>query len=190
MPGWPDNLDESSFCSWFAMTPQHWNLSSSDRSIHIVSMKTTQCVVTFYLGLCAVTSAFSSRQRSERVQTVPAEGATRRGFVQSAVTAAVVLSQRPMPASARLEAVDKPQLLPTEAGLNVIQTEKFLTPGQVKRMDNLLSSLEKDTGFRVRVLCQSYPNTPGLAIRDYWDLGKEVSQTKPKYYIVPLCPHL
>ena len=41
-------------------------------------------------------------------------------------------------------------------------------------MNELLTNLERDTGFRVRVLCQSYPNTPGLAIRDYWDLGKEV----------------
>jgi hypothetical protein len=84
------------------------------------------------------------------------------------------LMQLPQPASARLEAVDRPDLLPGNAGLNVIQTEKILTPGQVKRMDAMLASLEKDTGFRVRVLCQKYPNTPGLAIRDYWDLGKEV----------------
>lgn len=40
-------------------------------------------------------------------------------------------------------------------------------------MDQMLANLEKDTGYRLRVLCQSYPNTPGLAIRDYWDLGKE-----------------
>ena len=41
-------------------------------------------------------------------------------------------------------------------------------------MNDLLTKLEKDTGYRVRVLCQAYPRTPGLAIRDYWDLGKEV----------------
>lgn len=69
----------------------------------------------------------------------------------------------------------RPDLLPSEPGLNVIQIEKFLTTGQARRMDQLVSKLEKDTGFRVRVLCQNYPNTPGLAIRDYWDLGKEVS---------------
>lgn len=57
----------------------------------------------------------------------------------------------------------------------MIQTEKFLTSGQVKRMSDLINSLEKDNGFRLRVLCQNYPNTPGLAIRDYWDLGKDVS---------------
>ena len=90
----------------------------------------------------------------------------------------------PVPsASARLEPIDKPNLLPNERGLNVIQTENFLTAGQAKRLDQLLSSLERDTGYRVRVLCQAYPNTPGLAIRDYWDLGKE-TQKDDKYVVL------
>jgi uncharacterized membrane protein YgcG len=85
--------------------------------------------------------------------------------------------------AARLEAVNNPQLLPSERNLNVIQTEKFLTAGQAKRMDKLLAALERDTGWRVRVLCQAYPNTPGLAIRDYWDLGKE-GQKDDKYVVL------
>lgn len=64
-------------------------------------------------------------------------------------------------ANARLEGVNKPELLPSEPGLNVIQVEKFLTKGQEKRMNDLLTKLEADTGWRVRVLCQSYPRTPG-----------------------------
>lgn len=87
--------------------------------------------------------------------------------------ACTVMFQNPEAAVARLESVNRPELLPSESGQNVIQTEKFLTSGQAKRMDNMLAALERDTGFRVRLLCQSYPNTPGLAIRDYWDLGKE-----------------
>ena len=90
----------------------------------------------------------------------------------AAVTASLLVPAQP--ALARLEAVNKPELLPAEKNLNVIQTQKFLTSGQAKRLDGLLTNLERDTGFRVRVLCQAYPNTPGLAIRDYWDLGKEV----------------
>jgi len=86
-------------------------------------------------------------------------------------------------ASARLEPVNRPDLLPSVKDLNVIQTEKFLTAGQEKRLNNQLSKLEKDTGFRVRVLCQAYPITPGLAIRDYWSLGQE-SQKDDKYIVL------
>lgn len=39
---------------------------------------------------------------------------------------------------------------------------------QEARLKSQISSLEKDTGFHVRVLAQNYPDTPGLAIRDYW----------------------
>lgn len=92
----------------------------------------------------------------------------------------------PQEASARLEAVNRPDLLPSEKGLNVIQVEKYLTSGQAKRMNDLLTNLERDTGFRVRVLTQRYPNTPGLAIRDYWDLGKEVSRPTFKSLILLL----
>lgn len=102
--------------------------------------------------------------------------------VIAAATGTAFLPVAP-PAQARLEAVDNPKLLPTEKGLTVIQTEKFLTAGQAKRLDQMLRALERDTGFRVRVLCQAYPNTPGLAIRDYWDLGKE-GQKDDKYVVL------
>jgi TPM domain len=96
----------------------------------------------------------------------------------------LLLLSRPQAASARLEAVNRPDLLPKESrDLYVIQTEKMLTSGQAKRMDQLLHALERDTGFRVRLLCQNYPNTPGLAIRDYWDLGKD-GQKDDKYVVL------
>lgn len=101
-------------------------------------------------------------------------------MISSLIPAAAV---NPQIAGARLEAVNRPDLLPSENGLNVIQTEKFLTPGQARRMNAMLDNLEKDTGFRVKVLCQRYPNTPGLAIRDYWSLGKE-GQKDDKYVVL------
>ena len=85
------------------------------------------------------------------------------------------LTSLPLPSNARLDPVNNPALLPPTPDEVVIQTEKFLTSGQAKRVSSLITNLEKDTGFRLRVLCQNYPNTPGLAIRDYWSLGKEVS---------------
>jgi hypothetical protein len=86
-------------------------------------------------------------------------GGTTTFFVSPLVVALLVAD--PPPALAKLEGVNKPELLPSEPGLNVIQVEKFLTKGQEKRMDDLLTKLEKDTGWRVRVLCQAYPRTPG-----------------------------
>ena len=39
---------------------------------------------------------------------------------------------------------------------------------QEERLKEQITNIEKDTGFRLRVLAQNYPNTPGLAVRDYW----------------------
>uniref|UniRef100_A0A7S2N223 TPM domain-containing protein n=1 Tax=Helicotheca tamesis TaxID=374047 RepID=A0A7S2N223_9STRA len=111
---------------------------------------------------------------------------SRRNVLTSAVGAflgAAVITQSPEASYARLEAVNRPDLLPSEPGQNVIQIQKFLTTGQATRMDKLLTALERDTGFRVRVLCQAYPQTPGLAVRDYWDLGKE-GQKDDKYIVL------
>lgn len=111
----------------------------------------------------------------------------RRDLFQKSVSFAAgtfaVSQMFPQASNARLDPVNRPDLLPSESGQNVIQTEKMLTSGQVKRMEAQLASLEKDTGFRVRVLCQAYPNTPGLAIRDYWSLGKE-DQIDDKYVVL------
>jgi len=118
----------------------------------------------------------SSNQQSE---------VSRRSMLHNTGAAIAVLASAsvfPSESQARLEAVNRPDLLPKDPDLNVIQVEKFLTSGQAKRMDSMLAKLESDTGFRLKVLCQSYPNTPGLAIRDYWSLGKE--DQKDDQYIV------
>jgi hypothetical protein len=79
---------------------------------------------------------------------------SRRSALSSILLPLTMVALSPQSASARLESVNRPDLLPSEPGLSVIQTEKFLTTGQARRMSELLSNLEKDTGFRVRVLCQ------------------------------------
>ncbi len=56
---------------------------------------------------------------------------------------------------------------------DVIDLERFLTSGQATRLDKQLAKLEADTGVKLRVLCQAYPNTPGLAIKDYWKLDDQ-----------------
>lgn len=50
----------------------------------------------------------------------------------------------------------------------VVDVAGFLSKGQVARLTKQVTTLERDTGVRLRVLSQSYPTTPGLAVRDYW----------------------
>eukprot|EP00547_Thalassionema_nitzschioides_P000009 CAMPEP_0194206816 /NCGR_PEP_ID=MMETSP0156-20130528/5743_1 /TAXON_ID=33649 /ORGANISM="Thalassionema nitzschioides, Strain L26-B" /LENGTH=231 /DNA_ID=CAMNT_0038933435 /DNA_START=188 /DNA_END=883 /DNA_ORIENTATION=- len=140
--------------------------------------------------IAGLSDAFSNVQSiyHEKTQLFTSTKTIENGFssrrnILASISLLVTATAYVPPAEARLEAVNRPDLLPKQTGLNVIQTEKFLTAGQARRMDDLLTALERDTGYRVRVLCQSYPNTPGLAIRDYWDLGKE-DQKDDKYIVL------
>ncbi|XP_019443073.1 PREDICTED: thylakoid lumenal 15.0 kDa protein 2, chloroplastic isoform X2 [Lupinus angustifolius] len=65
--------------------------------------------------------------------------------------------------------VNKPELLPQEF-TTVIDVAGFLSDGQEKRLTQEIIDLEKDTGFKLRVLAQNYPDTPGLAIKDFWQV--------------------
>lgn len=89
---------------------------------------------------------------------------TRRQALSGLTSATLML---PLAAQARPEGVNKPELLPSYQ-TNVIDLERFLTSGQVTAVDKQLAALEKATGVKLRLLCQAYPKTPGLAIKDYW----------------------
>ncbi|KAG9441740.1 hypothetical protein H6P81_017594 [Aristolochia fimbriata] len=65
--------------------------------------------------------------------------------------------------------VNKPELLPEEF-TPVIDVAGFLSTGQEKRLIEEIENIEKDTGFKLRVLAQNYPETPGLAVRDFWQV--------------------
>lgn len=95
------------------------------------------------------------------------------GGVAARVLAATALSASLLLGSAgaslaRIEGVNRPELLPQGPVQTVIDVAGFLTPSEEKKLQAEVEGLESDTGFRLRVLAQSYPETPGLAVRDYW----------------------
>jgi hypothetical protein len=61
----------------------------------------------------------------------------------------------------RLEGANNPELLPKEY-TTVIDVAGFLSQGQESRIKEAVARLEEDTGFKLRVLAQNYPITPGL----------------------------
>ncbi|KAH9604741.1 hypothetical protein KSS87_004964 [Heliosperma pusillum] len=65
--------------------------------------------------------------------------------------------------------VNKPELLPKEF-TTVIDVAGFLSPGQEKRLVEAIANIERDTGYKLRILAQNYPDTPGFAIKDFWQV--------------------
>ena len=65
---------------------------------------------------------------------------------------------------ARLDPVNRPDLLPSEF-TPVIDVAGYLAPSEEKRLAAEVTALERDTGFKLRVLAQSYPETPGEGCR-------------------------
>eukprot|EP00898_Chlorokybus_atmophyticus_P003547 jgi/Chlat1/4193/Chrsp27S04287 len=110
----------------------------------------------------------------------------------AALSLALTLSAPNAAQAKRLEGVNRPELLPKEF-TTLIDVAGFLTNSQVcfkfiatafsqwlvggteydyasqeARIKRIVADLERDTGYKLRVLAQNYPETPGLAIKDYW----------------------
>ena len=70
----------------------------------------------------------------------------------------------------RTFAYDNPELLPKEQ-TPIIDLAKALSEKQRLDLENSLNSYEQETGWKIRVLSQ-YEKTPGLAVKDYWNLDE------------------
>jgi len=99
--------------------------------------------------------------------------------LQSAMTSlllsATIFFTSPLASQARLEGVNNPKLLPDgpQSENLVIDVAGYLTPREVKRLQTRVENLERDTGVKLRILAQAYPQTPGLAIKDYWGVDDD-----------------
>jgi hypothetical protein len=67
-------------------------------------------------------------------------------------------------------AYDNPDLLPDHP-TPVIDLAKALTDGQRSALESELEEFERSSGWKLRVLTQ-YERTPGLAVRDFWNLDQ------------------
>ncbi|KAK6126171.1 hypothetical protein DH2020_040090 [Rehmannia glutinosa] len=75
--------------------------------------------------------------------------------------------------------VNKPELLPKEF-TTVIDVAGFLSDGQEKRIVQEIAALEKDTGYKLRVLAQNYPDTPGNILN--FNVGATVDLDIPRSF--------
>ncbi|PNW72625.1 hypothetical protein CHLRE_15g636050v5 [Chlamydomonas reinhardtii] len=118
---------------------------------------------------CSLRVACSTSDRNfQRAEEVPSAVTRVAHACVASIAALTVLASGVSPALARPEGVNRPDLLPKGEVTSVIDVAGFLTPSEEKRIITEVSNLEKDTGFKLRVLAQNYPETPGLAIREYW----------------------
>jgi hypothetical protein len=67
-------------------------------------------------------------------------------------------------------AADNPELLPDHP-TPVIDLARSFSDAQRTNLEEHLSQVESDTGWKLRVLTQ-YERTPGLAVRDFWNLDE------------------
>lgn len=104
-------------------------------------------------------------------------GLSRRAFC-SAVTrvtcsALLAISVPNAPAdAARPEGVNRPDLLPPEF-TTIIDLERFLASGEKRRLAARIDDVEQRTGFKIRLLTQRYPQSPGAAIKNFWGVDSK-----------------
>lgn len=112
-------------------------------------------------------SPLPPRRRRPRAQRTPicqhSPLQSRRMFLLGGAAAAGIA----LPARARTEGVNRPELLPKEY-TTVIDLENFLAKGEEARLRRQIADLESRTGFKLRILTQRFPQTPGAAVGPYW----------------------
>ncbi len=89
----------------------------------------------------------------------------------AAAIVAVFIAVTPWTIAPAAHAIDNPELLP-DRPTPIIDLAEVLTSAQEDFLTTALADLETETGYKLRVLTQ-FDRTPGLAVRDFWDLGED-----------------
>lgn len=68
--------------------------------------------------------------------------------------------------------VNRPELLPNTPGesTTIVDVARILSESQRREMDRQIKEVEKKSNVKIRVLAQTYPNSPGKAIQKYWNV--------------------
>ena len=64
-------------------------------------------------------------------------------------------------------------LLPPGEPALVLDVAGYLGKSDIARLTREVEALERDTGMKLRVLAQAYPQTPGLAVKEYWNVDDD-----------------
>jgi len=114
--------------------------------------------------------------REEAIGEREVAGAGARARERAAAVALAVVVAVGAPAHeavARLEGVNNPSLLPPGEPVPVLDVAGYLGKSDIARLTREVEALERDTGMKLRVLAQAYPQTPGLAVKEYWNVDDD-----------------
>jgi len=115
-----------------------------------------------------------ARDRADDAAATPLDAADAVKRAAASLALALTLTAHACaPANARLEGVNNPALLPPGPAAPVLDVAGYLTKSDVQRLTTEVEALERDTGVRLRVLAQAYPQTPGLAVKEYWNVDDD-----------------
>uniref|UniRef100_A0A7S3VPW7 TPM domain-containing protein n=1 Tax=Dunaliella tertiolecta TaxID=3047 RepID=A0A7S3VPW7_DUNTE len=142
-------------------------LSARLPGLHLSSKTSRPVTIKQSVVICKASRDVASSNAKHQVMSTSAKLAS--ATCGLALAASLCL---PGVSMARPEGVNRPDLLPKEQ-TPVIDVAGFLTPSEEARIRAEIESLELDTGFKLRVLAQNYPETPGKAIADYWGVGDD-----------------
>jgi hypothetical protein len=124
-----------------------WVFTTSALSIHRHSLHKSKS-----FHLCASSSSPLSNENN----SLDWIGSSLKKISVAAILASSLSLGTLSPAHARPEGVNRPDLLPSEKGVALIDVANFLSKGQEKKAIASISELEKRTGLKLRVLCQRY----------------------------------